>query len=245
MAAPGRARVATYNTRDFLDDHRLAARLVRAVDPDVLLLQEVPRRLFAPWRLRRFAVACGMRWSGRQTGSGGTTVLTAPRVELLEASHHRLPVRWPDRTRGWARARVRLPEGPELTVASVHLSLRPAERVRHVRAVLDALAGVAPLVVGGDLNEGPDGDAYRLVDTPGGLAAAGPEHPTYPARRPHRRLDVLFASPEVRVLPPGPVAVPEGAWYRASDHRAAWVDVVVEGCETAGPEGRTSDPPAG
>ena len=40
-------RVATYNTRDFLDDHRLAARIVRAVAPDILCLQEVPRRLFA------------------------------------------------------------------------------------------------------------------------------------------------------------------------------------------------------
>ena len=39
-------RVASYNTRDFLDDHHLAARVVRAVDPDVLCLQEVPRRLF-------------------------------------------------------------------------------------------------------------------------------------------------------------------------------------------------------
>ena len=51
-------RVASYNTRDFLDDHHLAARIVRAVDPDVLCLQEVPRRLFGGWRVRRFARAC-------------------------------------------------------------------------------------------------------------------------------------------------------------------------------------------
>ena len=53
-------RVASYNTRDFLDDHHLAARVVRAVDPDVLCLQEVPRRLFAGGRVRRFAAACGL-----------------------------------------------------------------------------------------------------------------------------------------------------------------------------------------
>ena len=70
-------RVASYNTRDFLDDHHLAARVVRAVDPDVLCLQEVPRRLFAGWRVRRFAAACGLDWAGGHRGSGGTTVLTS------------------------------------------------------------------------------------------------------------------------------------------------------------------------
>ncbi|HMM95885.1 MAG: endonuclease/exonuclease/phosphatase family protein [Micrococcales bacterium] len=224
---PERFRVATYNTRDFLDDHHLAARVVRAIDPDLLCLQEVPRRLLAPWRLRRFAARCGMRWSGRQTGSGGTTVLTAPHVELLAASHHRLPVRWPDRTRGWARAHVRLPGGHEVTAVSLHLSLRAPERVRHVAAVLEALRGVEPLVVAGDLNEGPDGEAYRRVGDPGGLAVAGPGTPTYPARAPHRPLDVLFASPGLRVLPAREVALPEAVWAAASDHRPAWVDLEV------------------
>lgn len=222
-----RFRVATYNTRDFLDDHRLAARLVRAVDPDVLCLQEVPRRLLAPWRLRRFADACGMRWSGRQRGSGGTTVLTAPHVELLDASHHRLPVRWPDRTRGWARATVRLPGGHEVTAVSLHLSLRAAERVRHVEAVLAALDGVEPLVVAGDLNEGEDGEAFRRVARPERLGVAGPHGPTFPARSPRSRLDVLFASPGLRVLPFREVAVPDAVWARASDHRPAWVDLEV------------------
>ncbi len=227
MAEPERVRVATYNTRDFLDDHRLAARLVRAVDPDVLCLQEVPRRLFARWRLRRFAAACGMRWSGPHRGSGGTTVLTAERVELVAASHHRLRVRWPDRTRGWAEARVRLPGGHELAVASVHLGLDAGERVRHVRAVLAALGGVRPLVVAGDLNETEDGEAFGLVGAAGTLEVAGPPGPTYPAHAPRRRLDVLFVSPDVLVVPPGEVAVPDGVWARASDHRAAWVDLEV------------------
>ncbi len=225
---PGeRFRVATYNTRDFLDDHRLAARVVRAVDPDVLCLQEVPRRLLAPWRLRRFAAASGMRWSGPQTGSGGTTVLTGERVELVEASHHRLPVRWPDRTRGWARARVRLPGGQEVTAVSVHLGLRGEERVRHVRAVLAALEGVEPLLVAGDLNEEAGGPAFRLVERPGRLAVAGPPAPTFPARAPRRRLDVLFASPGLLVLPHREVALPDTVWARASDHRPAWVDLAV------------------
>ncbi|NHA67066.1 hypothetical protein EPD83_003210 [Phycicoccus sp. CMS6Z-2] len=220
-------RVATYNTRDFLDDHRLAARIVRAVDPDVLCLQEVPRRLGAPLRLRRFAAACGLRRCGPHRGSGGTTVLLSPRVTLVAGSHHRLPVRWPDRTRGWARARVRLADGTELTAVSVHLGLKAPERVRHARSVLAALDGTAPLVLAGDLNEGEDGDAFRLLTGAGGLRVAGPAGPTYPARAPRRRLDVLLASPDLVPAPTRAVSVPEGVWARASDHRAAWVDLEV------------------
>jgi endonuclease/exonuclease/phosphatase family metal-dependent hydrolase len=220
-----RLRVATYNTRDFLDDAHLAARLVRAVAPDVLCLQEVPRRLLAGRRLRGFARRCGLRTAGSHRGSGGTTILVSDRVRLLDASHHRLSVRWPDRTRGWARARVALPAGVEVTVVSLHLSLRPPERERHVTAVLDALGDVDPLVVAGDLNEQDDGAAWRRLDRPGRLRLVAPDGPTYPARSPRRRLDVVFASPSLHVLPPTPVAVPEAVWPLASDHRAVWVDL--------------------
>jgi len=220
-----RLRVASYNTRDFLDDSRLAARLVRAIDPDVLCLQEVPRRLFAGHRLRAFARRCGLSTTGPHRGRGGTSILVSDRVRLVDAGHHRLPVRWPDRTRGWARARVALPGGPEVTAVSLHLSLRAAERERHVAAVLDALGDTDPLVVAGDLNEEDDGAAWRRIELPGGLRVVAPDRPTYPARSPRRRLDVVFASPSLRALPTVPVAVPDEVWARASDHRPAWVDL--------------------
>ena len=86
-------RVASYNTRDFLDDRDAAASVVRAIDPDVLCLQEVPRRLGAAWRVSRFAGACGMAWVGRHRGSGGTTIFVSERIRVSGAGHHRLPVR--------------------------------------------------------------------------------------------------------------------------------------------------------
>ena len=223
----GRLRVASYNTRDFLDDAAVAARVVRAIDPDVLCLQEVPRRLLAGVRLRRFARHCGLRATGPHRGSGGTTVLVSDRVRLVEAAHHRLPVRWPDRTRGWAHARVALPGVGEVTAVSLHLSLRAAERERHVAAVLAALEDVDPLVVAGDLNEESEGGAWRRLDLPGRLRLVAPDGPTYPAHAPRRRLDVVFASPSLRVLPAAPVAVPDSVWRLASDHRPAWVDLEV------------------
>lgn len=220
-------RIASYNTRDFLDDHRLAARVVRAIDPDVLCLQEVPRRLLASPRVAGFAAACGMRWPGGHRGSGGTTILTSPRVDLVEARHVRLPVRWPARTRGYAVARVAVAGGGELTAVSVHLSLTPEERLAHAERVLQALAGRTPLVLAGDLNEGPSGAVWQVLEAGGRLRAASPPSPTYPAHAPRRRLDVVFASAELRVLPHREVLVPESAYAAASDHRPTWVDLEV------------------
>ncbi|HET7761490.1 MAG TPA: endonuclease/exonuclease/phosphatase family protein [Phycicoccus sp.] len=220
-------RVASYNTRDFLDDHHLAARVVRALDPDVLCLQEVPRRLFARWRLARFARRCGLRPTGSHRGSGGTSILVSERVRLESAAHHRLPVRWPDRTRGWALARVRLVGGAEVTVVSLHLSLRAEERERHTEAVLRALADAGPLVVAGDLNEGADGAAWRRLDVPDRLRLVAPDGPTFPAHSPRRRLDVVFASPSLRPLPHREVLLPDRVWAAASDHRPVWVDLEV------------------
>jgi endonuclease/exonuclease/phosphatase family metal-dependent hydrolase len=222
-------RLASYNTRDLLDDAALAARVVHALDPDVLCLQEVPRRLLGGRRVRWFARRCGMRHTGTHRGSGGTTVLVSPRVRLVGATHHRLPVRWPDRTRGWARAVVGLPGGAELTVVSLHLSLRPTERVRHVRAVLDALGGTAPLVVAGDLNEEDDGPAWQVLEGAAGLRLVAPPGPTFPARSPRRRIDAVFASPGVRLLAHPLAGVPDTVWARTSDHLPVCVDLEVEG----------------
>jgi len=222
-------RVASYNTRDFLDDHHLAARVVRAVDPDVLCLQEVPRRLLGGRRVARFAAACGLHWPGRHRGSGGTTVLTSDRVHVVGAEHRRLPVHWPDRTRGFAVVRVGLPGGGDLTAVSVHLSLKAQERVTHTERILEVIADRGPLVLAGDLNEDSTGGAWRLLDVPDRLRLVSPDRPTYPARAPRRRLDVVFASPQLRVLPHREVSLPDAVYAAASDHRPTWVDLDVDG----------------
>ena len=48
-------RVASYNLKDLTLDRAAAARVIRAIDPDVLCLQEVPRRLGASWRVSALA----------------------------------------------------------------------------------------------------------------------------------------------------------------------------------------------
>lgn len=217
-------RVASYNTRDFLDDRAAAARVVRAIDPDVICLQEVPRRLGAPWRVARFAQACGMRWVGRHRGSGGTTIFVADRVEVSGSWHHRLTTALLDRTRGYAVAQLAVPGWPPLTVVSLHLSLRAEERLRHVDTVLSALDRLpGPLVVAGDLNELVDGPVHQRLSAP--LRVVSGFVPTHPARAPRQALDVVFASPDLVVVDGPPVVLAEPDVVAASDHRPVWVDL--------------------
>jgi endonuclease/exonuclease/phosphatase family metal-dependent hydrolase len=216
-------RVASYNLRDFKDDVAAAARVVRAVDPDVLCLQEVPRRLLASARVASFAARCGMYWSGAHRGSGGTTVMTSLRVQVIGARHGRLAVPFLQRTRGYAVAHVAPPGGVPLAVASVHLSLDAAERERHAAQVLASVTGQGPAIVAGDLNEGESGAAWQLLATP--LRLVSPAAPTFPARAPRSLLDVIFASPGLAVLPHADVPLDRGDLVAASDHLPVWVDL--------------------
>ncbi len=219
-------RVASYNVKDFTLDRRAAARVVRAIDPDVLCLQEVPRRLLSSWRVSAFAAECGMYWSGRHRGSGGTTIFTSLRVHVAESRHHRLRVAALQRTRGYAVARVALPGREPLVAASVHLSLDAAERERHAGQILTAVAPSGPVVLAGDLNEGESGAAWRTFATP--LRLVSPSAPTFPAARPRTLLDVIFASADLAVLPHRGVALDESDLAAASDHRPVWVDVDLD-----------------
>lgn len=220
-------RVASYNLRDFKDDPAAAARVIRAIDPDVLCLQEVPRRLLSSFRVASFAMRCGMYWSGRHRGSGGTTVFTSLRVQVAESRHHRLRVARLQRTRGYAVTRVASPGHQPIVVASVHLSLDAVERERHAGEILRTLSAGGPVVLAGDLNEGDTGRAWQLFASP--LRLVSPTTPTFPSRNPRRLLDVVFASPDLAVLPHRPVDLDEADLVAATDHRPVWVDLDLDG----------------
>lgn len=224
-------RVASYNLRALQDDVAALARTVRAVDPDVLCLQEVPWIPPVATRVTDLARRCGLVWSGRDHRSGQTSVLTSLRTQVLSVTHHPLPARRGDR-RGYAVTRVAPFGGPAVSVVSVHLSLDAPERVRHARQILaslDALPG--PAVLAGDLNEQEDGQAWQLFGQR--MRVVSPLTPTYPANLPDRVLDVVFATPDLTVLPHQEVPWLYEDLVAASDHRPVWVDLEVPGAATA------------
>jgi endonuclease/exonuclease/phosphatase family metal-dependent hydrolase len=138
----------------------------------------------------------------------------------------RLRVARLQRTRGYAVARVAPPGREPLVVASVHLSLDAHERQRHAAQVLTDIAEGGPVILAGDLNEGESGQAWRLFAGP--MRLVSPTGPTFPARNPRRLLDVVFASPDLTVLPHREVDLDPADLVAASDHRPVWVDIDLD-----------------
>ncbi|GMA89106.1 hypothetical protein GCM10025868_43560 [Angustibacter aerolatus] len=148
---------------------------------------------------------------------------------MLHREAARLPVRGPfTRTRGVALALVEV-GGARLTVLSVHLPLRPEERADHARRVVGRVTALpGAVVLAGDLNEPPDGPSWARLQALGRDAALdlpGAATPTYPSRSPHRRIDALLVSPQVRVLS---LRSPGGPLVRsASDHQPLVAELEV------------------
>ncbi|MEV4256171.1 endonuclease/exonuclease/phosphatase family protein [Spirillospora sp. NPDC049652] len=221
-------RVVSYNIRSLRDDPDAVARVVRALRPDVLCLQEVPRFASWWWQRRRLARACGMRIAAGRRACG-LAVFTAPRVERVAREFHLLS-RVPDlHRRGLAVAVLRV-DGTPLIAASTHLDLADEPRLRHVGEILALLERAkarhrAPVVLTGDINEEPDGPAWsRLADRFQDAHAVASEGDalTFSAARPDRRIDGVFADRGVEVLGCGVPTAPAALvadYPAATDHR--------------------------
>ncbi|MEP7035992.1 MAG: hypothetical protein ABI934_10420, partial [Actinomycetota bacterium] len=156
------------------------------------------------------------------------TLMSSLRVDAANVQHIPLKVggRF-QRQRGYALGQVRRPGYPWVSFVSIHLGLEAAERARHAAALMKALTGDGPLVVAGDLNEGPDGQAWMTVGRR--LRVVTGEAPTFPATNPHRRPDAIFASPTLPAVPTVPISLDPADLASATDHLPVWVDLDLTG----------------
>jgi endonuclease/exonuclease/phosphatase family metal-dependent hydrolase len=213
-------RVCAYNVRGFRDGLGRVAGVVSRYAPDVLLLNETGGRL----ALARFGRAVGMAvaadpWSPFRRRVKDAVLARPPwRIERSEQHRFATVDRWYPRG---ALVAVLARDGVTACAIAVHLSLRPAERRRHVELVARLAEGCSgPAVVGGDLNERPDGEAIahlgeRLGDA--WLLGGDASGDTFPADEPSARIDYVFVSPGVRVE--RAIVPASGDAPAASDHR--------------------------
>ncbi|MBX6383750.1 MAG: endonuclease/exonuclease/phosphatase family protein [Microbispora sp.] len=232
-------RVATYNIRGLRDDGEALVRVIRALRPDVLCLQEAPR--LPGWRRARRALARATGLSVAAGGRvGGTAVFTAPSVRLLRGRGHRL--RWFAGLE-WRSVALAVVEKDRhrYAVCSAHLDLLAGARLRHAAEILPFLEraarrfGAAP-VLAGDLNEPPGAPVWRLLGSryvdcftaaPPITADADrdPAGATFPAREPRVRIDAIFAGPGLTVVSCGGADVPAVDLAAASDHRPVVAEI--------------------
>lgn len=215
-----RLRVMTYNIWMGGRGGSALDEAVRASDPDVLLVNESPKTpCLWRFRVRELAERWGMRYvaGGRDAGSNMVLVKSPVQVRSSYATTLEQPLLQPRRGVVAAQLRVR---GRLMGAVSCHLSLdadRRAGEVEQVLSVATRLRG--PVLLGGDLNEGPAGSSWRRLREAGFVDHGSRDWLTFPAAEPGKRIDALLVRGEATVLHHGGPGVGEDLLARASDHR--------------------------
>jgi len=229
-------RVVSYNIHSSRNEKDALAEVVRELAPDVLVVQEGPRRF--RWRHKTAALARSFNLVVAEGGlpSLGNLLLTSLRVRVHETRSVRYPLTPGRHMRGAAIARCSV-EGVPFAVAGTHLSTDPAERPAQARLFRAAVADLdAPLVIGVDVNEGSAGTAWAtlaegMVDV-GERAGAGGRF-TFSVLHPYDRIDALLVDPRIEVRDYR--VVDTAAARRASDHFAIVADLTLPAGGAAGP----------
>jgi endonuclease/exonuclease/phosphatase family metal-dependent hydrolase len=209
-------RVVSYNIHSLRDDRRALATVVRDLDPDVLIVQEAPRGLRWRTRCAQLASDFGLVYATGGLPSLGNLILTSYRVRVYDTWALRYPLTPGRHLRGAAFARCVVGR-TSFALVGTHLATDSAERPGQARELKKALADVdAPVVLGADLNEEPDGPSRRLIAEGLVDAAGGDATPTYPVHAPGRRIDAVLVDEGVTVLGYRVADIP--AAHRASDH---------------------------
>lgn len=224
-------RVATYNIRSLRDDGGAVARVLRAIDPDVVCIQEAPRFLFSRRTCRRLARAAGLSIVGGGRSAAANLLLARDSVEVIRTKSVLLSKDRGLHQRGAAFVHLRRGTAG-LAVAGTHLDGVEAPRLRHIRELESAVEAfvppATPLVVAGDINDQPDSRSWNLLTArwSDAFAVAGRgDGLTSTPLEPTRRIDAIFTSPEVEVLS---CTTPDGEDVRrASDHRPVVAEVRV------------------
>lgn len=221
-------RVLSYNVHMQKDDQAALTALIRGLAPDVVVIQEGPRRF--RWRARAAALAhsLGMVVAAGGLPSLGNLILTTFRVRVHDAWYAQFPLIPGRHMRGAAFASCSI--GPaRFVVAGTHLSTDPAERPAQARDLKDALSKLDdPVILGADLNEGSGGAAWRtLADglTDAATAMDRTDRLTFSCADPRDRIDALFVSPGIQVRDYDVVDTAESR--RASDHFPVLADLTL------------------
>jgi endonuclease/exonuclease/phosphatase family metal-dependent hydrolase len=229
MSEGPRLRLLSYNVHGLRDDVAALAAVVRAADPDVVILQEAPRRF--RWRTKSAVLAnsFGLVVAGGGLPALGNLVLTSLRVRVHGQDCVQYPLTPGRHLRGAVVVRCSVGRTP-FAVAGSHLATDDGERPVQAEILRRVLADVGdPLLLGIDVNETPDGGAWRtltgtrLVDA--AVAAGRADQATFPVAAPGRRIDAILVDPRCEVVDYRVFDPPEAR--RASDHFPLLVDVAL------------------
>src|SRR5690242_9534955 len=220
-----RVRLLSYNVHGQRDDVGALAAVVRAADPDVVVVQEGPRRF--RWRTRSATLAnrLGLFVAGGGEPALGNLVLVGMRVRVHGHRCVQFPLRAGRHMRGAVLVECSVGR-TRFVVAGSHLATDARERPLQAEILRRTLAEVeSPVLLGLDANEESDGRAWRTLTESGGLVDpdTGTGAATFPAAGPCRRIDAVLVDPRCEIVDYRVLDSPEAR--RASDHLPVLVEV--------------------
>ena len=221
-------RVMSYNIHSSRDDLRALASVVRSEAPDVVLVQEAPRRFRWRGKNARLARQWGMLHSGGGLWALGNSAFSTLRVGIRETWNVQFPLTPGRHMRGAVFVRCTVGRSRFVAVGT-HLSLDATERVAQAQMLKEHLAKLdEPYLVAGDLNEEPGGGGWRTLAD--GLVDAADhkdcgEQFTYSCASPRRRIDGVFVDPRIDILDYRLIDSPQAR--AASDHFPLVVDLAL------------------
>jgi endonuclease/exonuclease/phosphatase family metal-dependent hydrolase len=207
-------RVVSYNVCGLRGDRAALVEVIRELAPDVLVLQEAPRRL--RWRTRNAQLAhdtdlvyvTGGAWSL------GNVIMTTLAVRPDRSWDLRYPLTPGRYMRGAAFARCTT-NGVSVVVVGSQLAADPAERPGQAHLLKKALADLdAPVILAADLNEHSTGKAFQAVAD--GLVGPAQESTS-----------AILVDP--RIIVTSARIADSSAARRASDHLPIVVDLKLPG----------------
>jgi len=218
VATPANAhtiRVMTYNIHvgvgmdKKLDLARIAG-VINAQHPDLVGLQEVDRGVERTQRIDEiaeiarmtkmdYAFAFNLRYQGGQYG-----VAILSRLPIMATDHRLYKNTREAERRGFIRAEVQA-HGRTLNFVTTHLDYQYEDgRVFEAEQLLGALKDVkGPMILVGDFNDVPAGEAYKLVREQFADAwiesGASDQGLSYPADKPVKRIDYILSRQTARI----------------------------------------------
>lgn len=202
--------------------------VVRAVAPDVLLVNECPKRPLL-WRgdCRRLTERWHLRYVDGGRPAGSNLIAVAAGVGVKSTHVEVLPQPFGEPRRGIAAAQLRV-QGRLVGVVSCHLSLDRMRRMSETARVIEVAEGLrGAVVVAGDFNEPPDGPCWALLRRVGFVDQGSARWRTFPAEDPQRRIDALLVRGAADLLHHGDPGVDPVLLAAASDHRPVLAEIEV------------------
>jgi endonuclease/exonuclease/phosphatase family metal-dependent hydrolase len=196
--------------RDHMGGHvdpETIAAAIEAVDPDVLVLQEVSRGWpigggmdmleWLSWRLEM-----PYEWAPAADGQFGNAVMT--RLPVSEVVAERFPFVQGPMERSYQAVTVELDSGHQLRVFNTHFQHRRENtptRLVHSQVMLEAWNGSPHTIMAGDFNFWPSWPEAEVWAAAGFVSAqdevGDPFEFTVPSHDPDNRVDYIFGTPDL------------------------------------------------